>query len=203
MKNKNQLKYCYLTPDFPKEALMVSVFFTSKTVPLIITPLSTVSRDLTSAVKNIEDFVETLKNTENEDAKEILEVIEIAMITPIIFQNLYPLKKEHWTEKKDPGLKDRIYAFVPVLNNLPFYKLLVVPYGCVKKKWEFAVAYPFSIFDDKKEVEKYIYGSEQVVDRRAKYAAFYSFLIPKRLNWKTKEVSVIEKEIPEKNKIIN
>lgn len=203
MVKKTGKKYCYLTPDFPKEALMVSIFFTSKDIPLMITPLSTISTSLDSAIDSIEEFVEAIKISENEDAKRILEVFDIAMITPITFQNLYPLKKEHWTGKKDPGLRDRVFAFVPVLNNLQLNKLLVLPFGLYKKKWEFAAAYPFSIFDGKEEVERYILGSEQVVDIRAKYAAFYSFGESKRLNWKTGEVSIIKKEVPQKTKIVN
>lgn len=188
LKNRN----CYLTPDFPKEALMVSVFFTSKIIPLMSTPLTTVAININGVIASIKEFTESAKISKNENAKEILDVFDIAMITPIIFQNLYPLKKEFWTGKKDPSLTDRIFAFVPVLNKLQFYRLMVVPFGFAKKKWEFIAYYPFNLFDGNQEVEKYLYGSDHIIDKRAKYVAFYSFGTSKRLNWKTGEISMIE-----------
>lgn len=205
MTKKQKEEYCYLTPDFPESALIVAVFFESKTMPtLMVAPLSTVSKDINEAIESIEEFVETIKISKQKDLKQVQEVIDTAMLIPITFMKLYPLKKEYWTECKiDKDLKDRIYAFLPVLNNLQVYKLLVVPYGHIKKKWEFAAAYPFSVFDDDKDIEKYIFGSNQVVDIRSKYAAIYSFGVPKRLNWKTGEVSVIEKETLQKNRIVN
>ena len=198
-------RYCYLTPDFPKNALIVAVFFATKVMPeLMVTPLSTVSKDIKEAIKSIEEFAEIVKTSKNEEIKQVQEIIDTAMLIPITFVKLYPLKKEYWTKCEiNKDLKERIFAFLPVLNNFPAYKLLVVPFGHVDKKWEFDAAYPFSMFDDDEELEKFIYGSNQQVDITAKYAAIYSFGIAKRLNWKTGEVSVIEKEIPQNNRIIN
>lgn len=204
MINKKE-RYCYLKPDFPEKALITAVFFTTKTMPaLMITPLSMVVTDINEAIERIKDFEITIKISKNKDTKKIKEIIDTAMLIPITFVKLYPLKKEYWTKSKiDATLKDRIFAFLPVLNNVQVYKLLVVPFGLVKRKWEFVAAYPFSIFDDDKDIEKFIYGSTQCVNIKAKYAAIYSFGVPKRLNWKTGEVSVIEKEIPQKNRIVN
>lgn len=201
---KKKEKYCYLTPNFPKEAFMVAVFFTSTITPLMITPLSAISENIDDVIERINEFVKELKITDNKNAKEIMEVIDRGVLIPITFQKLFPLKKEHWTKAvKDPNLLDRIFAFLPAMNKPQFYKLLVVPYGHVKKHWEFSIAYPFSIFSEDSEIEKFIYGSEQVVDIGAKYAAIYSFGVPKRLNWKTGEVSEIDKTKPEENKTAN
>lgn len=204
MKQKKE-RYCYLKPDFPENALITAVFFAVKKMPaLMVTPLSMVSTDINEVIESIKDFVRTIKISQNKDVKQVQEIIDTAMLIPITFVKLYPLKKEYWTKGKiDETLKDRIFAFLPVLNNIQAYKLLVVPFGLVKKKWGFVAAYPFSIFDDDKDIEKFIYGSNQKVNIKAKYAAIYSFGVPKRLNWKTGEVSVIEKETIEKNRIVN
>lgn len=202
-RNKKE-KCCYLTPNYPKEAFMVVLFFTSKEIPLMIIPLSTISKNIDDAIESIYNFVESLKNTENEDAKKISEVIDIGVLLPITFQKLFPLKKDYWTKtSKESVIDDKILAFLPVINNPHFYKLLVVPYGHIKKHWEFCVSYPFSMFSEDLEIEKFIYRSNQVVDIEAKYAAVYSFGAPKRLNWKTGEISDIEKNIPKRPKVVN
>lgn len=198
-------RYFYLTPDFPKNAFIVAVFFTTKIKPpVMITPLLTISKDLKGAIESIKEFVEVITFSKSENAKQVQVVIDTAMLIPITFIKLYPLKKEYWTKGKiDKDIIDRIFAFLPVLNNLQVYKLLVLPFWHNKKKWEFNAAYPFSIFDGDKDIEKFIYGSKQKIDMTAKFGAIYSFGAPKRLNWKTGEVSIIEKEIPEKNRIVN
>jgi hypothetical protein len=198
-------RYCYLTHDFPEKALIVAVFFTLNTEPnLLIIPLSTVSKDIHGVIESIKQFVRSLKISKDKKAKQIQEVIDKAILIPITFVKLYPLKKEYWTKSKiDKDLKDRISAFLPALNYVHAYKLLVVPYRKIKKNWEFAAAYPFSIFDDDTEIEKFIYGSDQQIDITAKYAAIYSFGVPKRLNWKTGEVSFVKRESLQKDKIVN
>lgn len=206
MASKGTKKYCYLTPDFPREAFIVGVFFITKSTPLMITPLHVVSSDLEVIPKSVEDFKCSIQKSQNKDAKEILEIFNTVMLIPITLQKLYPLKKEFWTKSKKEGdFQERIYAFVPALAHLNLYKLLVTPFNYIKKlnHWEFSALYPFSVFSDDSEIEKYMYASKEIVEIKAKYAAIYSFGIPKRLNLETGEVTEVEKEIPEKSKIVN
>lgn len=88
---------------------------------------------------------------------------------------------------------------------MSFHKLLVVSSIYVKKAnhFELCAAYPFSIFAEDKEIEKFIYGSNQKVDIRANNAALYLFGEAKRYNWKTGIVSEIEKTKPKEDKVVN
>ncbi len=203
IKNQKE-KYCYLTPDFPKEAFIIVATLSSITkLPLMFTPLSYVIKNMEEADKCIEDFIIGINKLANEDK---IKVLEYTMIIPITLEKLFPLKKDYWTKGKiDPKYDDKFFAFLPAISNRSFYKILVEPCEYVKKTnhWELHVAYPFSVFDDDKEVEKYIYGSDNVVDTRAKYVALYLFGEAKRYNWKTGEISDVEKNKPKKPKIVN
>lgn len=202
MKNKEK-KYCYLTPDFPKEAFIIVLLFNIAKVQSMLMPLSTVIKNIDEADKCIADFLIGVNKLKNHDK---IKFSEFAMIVPITLEKLFPLKKDYWTKcKLDPKYDDKFYVFIPAITNMSFHKLLVVPYKYIKKinHWELCAAYPFSIFDEDKEIEKFIYGSNQKVDVRAKYAALYVFGEAKRYNWKTGVVSEIEKTNPKENKIVN
>lgn len=196
-------RFCYLTPDFPKSAYIVVLFFKTKKAPLMTLPLSNIFTSIEDISTAIDDFYKHLFKSKHGKNTEIMES---AILIPITFQKLFPLKKDYW-EIHTENLKfvDKILAFVPALANPHLYKLLVVPCAYIKKlnHWEFAVNYPFSIFTQDSEIEEFMYASKDVVEIKAKYAAFYSLGNPKRYHLETGEVTEIEKQSQEKPKIIN
>lgn len=199
----NKKKYCYLTPDFPKKAFMVALFFSTEKVPLMTLPLSGVSTSIDNVSRTVTDFLEGLKKNKYGSKAEI---INMAILVPITFQKLVPLKKEFWHKHtNDPKFLDKITAFAPALSYPNLYKLLVLPSGYIENlnHWEFSAAFPFSVFSDDPEIEKFMFASKDVVEIKAKYAALYSFENPKKLNLKTGEVSEIEKQPPQRPKIVN
>lgn len=202
MVKKTLKKFCYLTPNFPKKGYFAAVFFSSTKNPLWILPVSAVSQNMDEITDSI---VEIIQEAGKNIASKI-RFLEDAIFFPIKFQKLIPLKEEYWTRcQVNPDFQDKILAFAPAVMTPNLYKLLVVPYSYLEKEkhWQFCAAYPFSVFSDDQEIEQFMYGSDQKVEIKAKYAAAYSLGAGKRLNWKTGEIKEFEIPISSKPKIIN
>lgn len=128
-----------------------------------------------------QDINELTKKPEIKNSK--MKIENKTILIPIFFHSLFPLKKEYW---KKPALHlaedKRLDSFLKAYNNHQFYKILILPYQYKKKGWFFTVASPFYLNTDLKTVENFMFGSDEPVDRRAKYAAFYGVAKPKRFD---------------------
>ncbi len=183
------LKYCSLTPDYPKIAYMIFLNPIKGARLLDPYPMAFIYRTL-----------EEVTEVATEATKEIQESAQFTirqhvLLLPIHFSSLFTLRREFW---QDPthhyDSLDRMKTFQKVANAPQFYKLLVTPtYLDENGKWHLNATLPLYQNADKKIIERFMFHSDQSVDERAKFAAVYTFGTPTRFNWETRQISAIKK----------
>lgn len=182
--NKN-IKYCSITPSFPKNAWMITIFILSVTEEKVIGtyPLTNLSISFEEISLDIKQLTEYNKK-ENK-----IKVGEFVSILPVAFESLYPLRKEFWGNPSSHfDADDRIRLLREAATQPIFYKLLVTP-NILNNIWVYSAALPFFISSNNSLIEKFMLTSDWPVTPLAKYAAIYSLGEPKKYNWITKEVS--------------
>jgi len=101
------------------------------------------------------------------------------------FSRLYPLHKYHWRKRHLPEM-DIFQKFRNDINIIKYWKMaevLVTPDGEISDV-EF-YSFCFSLFKNTpdKDIDLLIKNSNQVVDKRARNAAFYEISKPVKTNW--------------------
>ena len=151
---------------FPQKAYILSVWIMNEKGEKIFFPMPQVYEDPENALK----YARQLQAKKH---KESINMIDWCMLTPIIFMEKIPLKKEYW---EDPNVKltmfDRIKAFGKPFVDHKKYKLLVTPLSA--KENTFSAPSPFKKTISKKELIDFMKSSEWYVDPEADSVALYS-----------------------------
>lgn len=193
---KKTKDYCSLTPVFPDKAYLIYIFILHNGQLVALLPLDTIFSDPDTAIEGVKAAISQL-----DPVSQNMTILEECIIIPMQYQSLFSLKKEYW---KKPVLhyspQVRAKTFLPVIENPLFFSILVTPFvfDDTTSIWHFSAALPLINPPDTKEIEKFMYQSDHVVEIRAKNAAIYSLENKLRFNWKTGEFRKYD-EILQKN----
>lgn len=181
-------EFCTLTPDFPPEAYMVFLNPIKGARILQPYPMAFIYKSLDEVNEVITQAVQEIQ-TSNE-----FNVKQHSLLLPIHFHTLYPMRREFWQSPSHHyDSLDRMRTFQQVATTPELFKLLVTPtYLDENGKWHLNATLPFFQTSDEKLIEQFMFHSDQSVDKRAKFAALYTFGKPTQYNWETQEISVIK-----------
>lgn len=194
MPRKKPIQYCSLTPEFPETAYLLFLFVMHQGEAVGMVPLEAIYPTINEASEAVENVLANLGETKH------IAVPEEALLIPITFSALFPMREEFW---KKPALsydqQMRVRAFTPVAQYPTMYSLLVTPYvfDDETKEWYFNATLPMLEANHVHTIEQFMFKSDQVVEPRAKYSAIYTIGQKKRFNWKTKELKDIEQSVDE------
>ena len=180
------MKFCYLTPPFPKKAYITSLFI-GASGGLTMETLTLIQTTYTNIHEQVGEFARRLIE---EDEENEIQIADICQVIPIVFSSHVPLYKKYWENPTfEYSFQDRQLAFLSALNSPQLYRLLVVPVLFEEKKnaWFFSASIPFLHNTSKETIEQFILSSKETVEESAKYAALYDFSKPIRFNWKMKK----------------
>ena len=182
---KKGSEFCYMKPDFPKEAYLIVVHLFDLAKPTDnkkYFPLEAITDSLTRPIPEListDKFIEKQKDVSLDD---------MTIVFPLTFDSLFPLKREYWD---NPGQQydhvQRTNAIMKALTYRDYYKVLVTPWY-KNDKWNFYAAIPFLINAQVRTVELFMKNSDWPVDVRASNCAFYTIGKPVTFNWKTKKI---------------
>lgn len=181
-----------LTPDFPTSAYISLVFMVEGENIIGIYPMSSVYESLDDIAQSIFAAADSL--VEN----DTYEVHEVALVLPIKFHSLFPLKREYWENPKDHfDDMHRVKAFAPVIRFPELYQLLVTPSQLDKDgRWHFTAALPFTVSDRTPAIlEQFMLNSDFPVFSQADSSAIYLIGKSSHFNWRTGEIVEIEEPL--------
>lgn len=168
---------------FPKSACVVFFLLENEERVFTLYPMTLLYNaieEIRSAAVEIEKEMFT---------RQHMIVNEIALMLPVSFERLYPLKKHHW---ENPLVhydnRNRIHGFWPVALYPRLYKVVVIPYH-YKDRTYFEAVIPVYANNADKHVQQFMLCSDYPVNTQIKDAAIYAFGEHFRLNWQTGEIS--------------
>lgn len=173
--------FCYLEPEFPKEAVLLSLFILEEQ-PLSIITLQGLFDSPVAAGEEAQNQIAHLHTL-------AVEIPEDCMLTSIQFEKLVPLKEAYWQAPSiSLDIWKRNQSFAKMAVNPMLYQVLVVATFIDESEQELAAVLPM-LNADEKTIENFMMMSDQVVDQKAKYAALYTVQKVMRFNWQTYEIS--------------
>ncbi len=173
--------YCSVTPQFPKEAFMAFMHLTYEQHTVAFVPLHFIFTSLAQVQESAGQLEEQTTTT-----RVIVE--NHAIFLPLIFEELFPLKRAYWENPLVTYSNDsRLTLFTNALTHFPLYKVLVTPWKLTKKREEFASAIPFYRSATDSDIQKFMLTSDFPVDEKAKYSALYTLGEPFAADWETGE----------------
>ncbi len=122
MAAKPAKKYCYLEPEFPKNAFVMLLFIMKEDQVIGAYPLISIFQDIDEAMIEIQAHVRAVSEQEQ------YYVEEEAVFIPVEFDTFIPLKHAYWKKPSEhyDGV-DRMRLFQRVAINPAFFTLLVTP----------------------------------------------------------------------------
>lgn len=178
-----QRKYCYMAPDFPKEAYAVIIFLMTDQGMKLTFPLYGLYTSIESINQSVREIEEDLLNKPEPGA----QILERGVIVPLRLAEIYPLKPEFWSNpSKHYASEDRIRAFSNMLLSEHPYLMLVTPsrYDDKHKTWQFSTAMPMPLTFNDADLEQFMLTSDYPVESRANAAALYAIRKPQGIEWK-------------------
>lgn len=182
-------KYCYLLPEFPKEAFVIIPFLAYKE-KIDIYPLHKVAVNVNEASEYMLEFVgEITKRLEGS------EVPDTCAVLPISHKSLYPLRREFWKKPTAKfGYFERKHLFVNLLANPLIHEIVVTPSQYLRKdkSWELSATLPIKVGTSGKVIESFMMSSDATVNEKASHAAIYTVGKGLKFNWETKKIEPID-----------
>lgn len=169
---KNNKKYCYLEPVFPKNIFIAFVF--------LKLAANTVLYPLFETFSNLKKLGTTLKKLKREIEKKNPDADAYGgLVVTLEYDHNFPLKKEYWDPSDNPNSnKDiRMMAFLEMLKGpYPFFWVLITPQSCddKTKTWKLTSWLPVRITSSDEQIEALIKSSDQSVEEKAKSIGMYS-----------------------------
>lgn len=169
---KNNKRYCYLEPVFPKNIFIAFVFLKLGD--------NTVLYPLFETFSNLKKLGTTLKTLKREIEKKNPDTDAYGgLVVTLEYDHNFPLKKEYWEPSKNPNYnKDiRMMAFLEMLKGpYPFFWVLITPqsFDDKTKTWKLTSWLPVRITSTDEQIETLIKSSDQSVEEKAKSIGIYS-----------------------------
>lgn len=155
-----------------------------------VIPMKNVYSDPDSAAFGVEENIERANLTG-------ISILDEAILIPVTLYKLFPLKPEYWTHEAlfQYDLPRRFYLFLEIAKHPEFFYVLVTP-SKVDDSGEVLTdaALPLRDPEDDLTLEQFMYHSDLPVDERATDAAIYAMSKPKKFNWRTREISEVNKD---------
>lgn len=173
--------YCTRKPDFPVKAYLSALLFldsSGQPVPYFHLPI----------FAGIDQILDKTDETGQQLKKQGIRLIEELIITPLVFESLYPLNKNYWNK---PLIEyDELYRWKSMADAIKYFtlfKLIVTSSYYRNKKDTLTAAFAYKAGIEN-EIEIFMKVSDFPVSKSSKYAAIYSIEEPIRYNTSTHQI---------------
>lgn len=172
-------RFCYRKPHFPPRAFVACLMFEKDGEFVSLYPV-------TNIYASQAEFLYDLKLLFTTNPHLLESISDTVIALPIMFQRLWPLKKEYWDT---PDIKFSAIArhqqFLNMIGKHQFYHLLATPNSFTKPYTQTSAVCPFLANSSDKTIETFMKTSNYPVPPSASHAAVYSFEEDYGINWKT------------------
>jgi len=191
MSRKKMVRYCSRVVDFPEKLFLGFVWVYDFEHRPILIPATQLSISPEKIVHYLNEIQEAYKT-------HGAELINQILIVPLTFQNIVPLKREHWTNTKtDANVFETIFEYADAIKEYEDTQVLAATQGVDDDDAEkFAHTAVMSRDTSEARLEKIILGSETFVDPTSKHAAIYIMGAPIAINPTNNRMLISTQERP-------